>query len=79
MGLITYYTLVTSMAVSKGVESLVDSTESRHDHSHVARKALGFVARATAGLGAADVVLKMLFYFLHERVWDKIEFGEGKS
>ncbi len=56
MGLITYYTLVTSMAVSKGVESLVDSTESRHDHSHVARKALGFVARATAGLGAADVV-----------------------
>ena len=30
-----------------------------------------------ASFGVADVVLKMSFYFLHERVWNRIEFGRG--
>ncbi len=29
----------------------------------------------TAGVGIGDVVLKMVFYFLHERVWNRITFG----
>jgi CBS domain-containing protein len=31
----------------------------------------------TAGFGVADVVLKMIFYFLHERGWDRISFGRS--
>jgi len=31
----------------------------------------------SAGVGVGDFVLKMLFYFLHERVWTKIEFGRS--
>ena len=27
------------------------------------------------GFGIGDVVLKMAFYFLHERVWNRIKFG----
>ena len=27
------------------------------------------------GVGFFDVVLKLVFYFLHERVWNRIEFG----
>ncbi len=30
----------------------------------------------TAGFGISDVVLKMIFYFIHERVWNKIAFGK---
>ena len=29
----------------------------------------------TVGVGIGDVVLKMMFYFLHERVWNRIAFG----
>jgi len=29
----------------------------------------------TAGVGIGDFVLKMLFYFLHERAWNRITFG----
>lgn len=29
----------------------------------------------TAGVGIGDVVLKMTFYFLHERGWNRIKFG----
>jgi len=29
----------------------------------------------TVGVGIGDVVLKMTFYFLHERVWNRIAFG----
>ena len=29
----------------------------------------------TVGVGISDVVLKMMFYFLHERVWNRITFG----
>lgn len=29
----------------------------------------------TATVGFFDVVLKMLFYFIHERGWNRIEFG----
>ena len=29
----------------------------------------------TVTVGIGDVLLKMLFYFLHERVWDRITFG----
>lgn len=30
------------------------------------------------GAGAADVVLKLALYFLHERMWSRIEFGKGR-
>jgi len=29
----------------------------------------------TVGVGIGDVVVKLFFYFLHERVWDRITFG----
>lgn len=29
----------------------------------------------TAGVGLFDVVLKMIFYFAHERVWNRNGFG----
>jgi uncharacterized membrane protein len=29
----------------------------------------------TAGFGIGDVVLKLLFYFLHERLWNMTKFG----
>ena len=29
----------------------------------------------TVGVGIGDAVLKMTFYFLHERVWNRIRFG----
>lgn len=29
----------------------------------------------SAGFGIADVVLKLLFYFLHERLWNMTKFG----
>ena len=28
--------------------------------------------------GAADMVLKIVAYFVHERIWDRIDFGRGK-
>lgn len=28
--------------------------------------------------GALDIVLKIGAYFVHERVWDRIEFGRAK-
>ena len=31
----------------------------------------------TAGVGVGDVVLKMIFYFLHERGWNMIAFGRS--
>jgi len=30
------------------------------------------------GAGLMDVVLKIAAYFIHERVWNHIEFGRGK-
>jgi uncharacterized membrane protein len=30
------------------------------------------------GAGAADVVLKLALYFMHERVWSHIDFGRRK-
>ena len=30
------------------------------------------------GAGLLDVVLKIITYFVHERVWNHIEFGRGK-
>lgn len=32
-----------------------------------------------AGVGVGDVVLKMIFYFLHERAWNKVKFGRTFS
>jgi adenylylsulfate kinase len=32
----------------------------------------------TLGIGFFDVVLKILFYILHERVWNRIEFGRRR-
>jgi adenylylsulfate kinase len=30
------------------------------------------------GAGALDMVLKIGLYFLHERVWDRIQYGRPK-
>jgi uncharacterized membrane protein len=30
------------------------------------------------GAGALDMVLKIGAYFVHERIWDRIEFGRAK-
>ncbi len=29
-----------------------------------------------AAAGAADVILKLILYYLHERLWGKIDFGK---
>ena len=29
----------------------------------------------TLGIGASDVMLKILFYYLHERAWNKVGWG----
>ena len=29
----------------------------------------------SVGVGAADIVLKILAYFIHERIWDHINYG----
>ena len=29
----------------------------------------------SAEIGAADMVLKLALYFLHERIWSRVEFG----
>lgn len=31
----------------------------------------------TAGFGISDVVLKLIFYFIHERVWNLTEYGRS--
>ncbi len=31
----------------------------------------------TASFGIGDIALKMIFYFLHERVWNRISYGRG--
>jgi len=31
----------------------------------------------TVGIGFFDIVLKMAFYFLHERAWNFVEFGRA--
>jgi adenylylsulfate kinase len=32
----------------------------------------------SAGAGAADMVLKIALYFMHERLWNNIEYGRAK-
>ena len=32
----------------------------------------------SVGAGLLDVVLKIFAYFIHERIWNHIEFGRGK-
>ncbi len=34
-------------------------------------------ASLSVGAGMLDVVLKIGVYFLHERLWDRIQFGRG--
>lgn len=29
-----------------------------------------------AGVGAVDVTLKVLFYYVHERVWGRVHWGQ---
>ena len=33
----------------------------------------------TAGVGIGDLVLKLIFYFLHERGWNRVAFGRSLS
>lgn len=35
-------------------------------------------AGLSVGAGGLDMVLKIGAYFVHERIWDRIEFGRGK-
>lgn len=32
----------------------------------------------TLGVGFAEVITKMIFYYLHERIWNKISWGKDK-
>jgi uncharacterized membrane protein len=32
----------------------------------------------TLGVGLAEVIAKITFYYLHERIWDRISWGKGK-
>jgi adenylylsulfate kinase len=32
----------------------------------------------SVGAGALDIVLKIGAYFVHERIWDRIDFGRAK-
>jgi uncharacterized membrane protein len=34
---------------------------------------------ASAGIGAADAVIKIGLYFLHERIWNYIPFGRDQQ
>jgi adenylylsulfate kinase len=38
----------------------------------------GHSVALSAGAGAMDMVLKIGLYFLHERLWDHIDFGRSK-
>ena len=33
----------------------------------------------SAGIGLVDVVIKTVFYYSHERIWDRIYFGREKK
>lgn len=33
----------------------------------------------SAGVGAADAIIKIGLYFLHERIWNFIPFGRGQE
>lgn len=33
----------------------------------------------TLGVGFFEVIAKLLFYYLHERVWDRIRWGRYKK
>lgn len=33
----------------------------------------------SAGIGALEFILKMLFYYLHERIWNIVNFGRENS
>ena len=35
--------------------------------------------KASVGAGAADSVVKIVFYFAHERLWNYIPYGRPKS
>lgn len=35
--------------------------------------------KASLGAGAADSVVKIVLYFLHERVWNYIPYGRPKA
>ncbi len=35
--------------------------------------------KESAGVGLADMVLKIGLYFLHERIWNKIPIGRPKE
>jgi uncharacterized membrane protein len=35
--------------------------------------------KASAGAAAADSVVKIVLYFLHERIWNYIPFGRPKA
>ena len=32
----------------------------------------------TLGVGLAEVIAKITFYYLHERIWEKISWGKSK-
>jgi len=36
-------------------------------------------ARLSLGAGAIDVVVKMAAYFVHERIWNLVPYGRGRS
>jgi adenylylsulfate kinase len=35
--------------------------------------------KLSAGAGVADIVVKIVMYFIHERIWNYIQFGRNES
>lgn len=31
------------------------------------------------GIGAVDMIVNMISYFIHERIWDKVDWGKHKQ
>jgi len=81
------------MAISIGYGRIAMSMES-HSRSIIKAVSYRILGSATTGLiffvltgkaglsvgaGALDVVLKIGVYFLHERLWDRINFGRQRK
>ena len=48
----------------------------RHSNDHFNRLHYDVALELTAMVGFYDVVLKLVIFFIHERVWDRIPYGK---
>ena len=61
-----------SRSIIKGITWRVIATATTMGIVYVATGNLELVA----GVGAADVLIKLFFYYIHERAWGHIEWGK---